>query len=358
MAPFGQRPPNAIPHAFKCAVDGQWHPPTKFSRKQLEIWQKQKKSPNDGVTPESVRLVCKDHNSGGPKARERKCNGPCDLWKGIDAFSKAQRNDRDAWCKECTTWKTTFAGNEIPDAPPGETIASQDIEVQTTSLQNLPPSLADDLDLDEVQVPDSHLASSTMEMQSLEMQSMEMRSDELESAEMQSTEMEFEALSLSENHPWADVDADDNDDEDIGLVLNHAIGMTRDVSRYDVAYPTTSIDDRVPTEAISTTSLAYNNLVASYRPNRGGPISSRLDRAVNIATPRTPKGPSQKSLQYAIAREEKDAKGDARFPKMDNRRVFNIAPEYAARPPGNSNPAPTTRRLNSPDSDVSDSDSD
>ncbi|KAI5862376.1 hypothetical protein GGS23DRAFT_610560 [Durotheca rogersii] len=124
---------NSVPTSFKCAVGGEWAPSDNFSKSQLSKWTKKKKSPNDGVTPENIGLICKDHPQGPTPEREIKCNGPCGTWKQQKYFSKIQRNSTAAWCSICTAWKDQFGGSEIPATVPGVQMSFDEIVTQTTS---------------------------------------------------------------------------------------------------------------------------------------------------------------------------------------------------------------------------------
>ncbi|KAI1766562.1 hypothetical protein GGR53DRAFT_200905 [Hypoxylon sp. FL1150] len=125
---------NALPRAFKCAADGQWLQPDKFSQKQLNKWHQQKKSANDGVTPENIGLFCKQHN-GQPANQEIKCHGPCSAWKYREHFSKNQRNNPEPWCIVCTSWTSQFGGTEIPLPPPNSKLSHDELIAQTTMVQ-------------------------------------------------------------------------------------------------------------------------------------------------------------------------------------------------------------------------------
>ncbi|KAI4859526.1 hypothetical protein F4820DRAFT_453796 [Hypoxylon rubiginosum] len=131
---------NALPTAFKCAIDGQWHEPNNFSQKQLAKWFQKKKAINDGVTPENVGLVCKRH-SGQPDIQEIKCHGPCSAWKFKEHFSKNQRKDPEPWCIVCTSWTFQFGGTEVPLPPPSSKLSTDEIIAQTTVVHDRLPSM-------------------------------------------------------------------------------------------------------------------------------------------------------------------------------------------------------------------------
>ncbi|KAI0142373.1 hypothetical protein F4776DRAFT_676286 [Hypoxylon sp. NC0597] len=138
-----ERRVNALPHAFKCAMDGEWHGPDMFSKNQISKWMKKKKFANDGVTPENIGLVCKKHSQQPIVEREIKCHGPCGAWKHKEHFSKNQRNQPDAWCTICSSWASNFGGDEIPNAAPGEALQAHEILAQTTTIQGQIPSITD-----------------------------------------------------------------------------------------------------------------------------------------------------------------------------------------------------------------------
>ncbi|XXG97020.1 hypothetical protein Hte_003313 [Hypoxylon texense] len=131
---------NALPTAFKCAVDGQWLEPVNFSQKQLAKWFQKKKGMNDGVTPENIGLVCKGHNGQGG-IQEIKCHGPCSAWKFREHFSKNQRNEPEPWCVVCTSWTFQFGGTEVPLPPPSSKLSTDEIIAQTTMVQDQLPDI-------------------------------------------------------------------------------------------------------------------------------------------------------------------------------------------------------------------------
>ncbi|KAI1781163.1 Stc1 domain-containing protein [Hypoxylon cercidicola] len=131
---------NALPTAFKCAADDQWHEPDKFSQNQLAKWHQKKKRVNDGVTPENVGLICKQH-SAQPAVHEIQCHGPCSAWKYREHFSKNQRNDPEPWCIVCTAWTSQFGGTEVPLPPPSSKLSSDEIIAQTSMVQDQMPDI-------------------------------------------------------------------------------------------------------------------------------------------------------------------------------------------------------------------------
>ncbi|KAI6092682.1 Stc1 domain-containing protein [Hypoxylon rubiginosum] len=147
---------NALPAAFKCASDGKWLQPDNFSQKQLAKWFQRKTSPNDGVTPANIGLVCKQH-SGQPLNQEIKCHGPCGAWKYREHFSKNQRNDPEPWCTICTSWTYQFGGTEVPLPPPSSKMTPDEVIAQTTMIQSQLPDMPI-----EASARDSGAAVSTM----------------------------------------------------------------------------------------------------------------------------------------------------------------------------------------------------
>ncbi|KAI1210455.1 uncharacterized protein F4807DRAFT_467190 [Annulohypoxylon truncatum] len=134
----------AIPSAFKCAVDGKWLTADHFSQRQISKWQQQKKKLKDGVTPNTVGLICKEHveqNQRQMENREIHCNGPCGAWKPKDKFSKNQRNIDNPWCMSCTFWATNVGRQEAPSAHPGVDGHSQETLHQPSPVQD---GVADD----------------------------------------------------------------------------------------------------------------------------------------------------------------------------------------------------------------------
>ncbi|KAH8196316.1 hypothetical protein TruAng_009528 [Truncatella angustata] len=107
-----------LPPAFKCAVGGEWRPILRFSKNQLAIWHKRKRSPNDGITPANIKLVCRDHT--GEPVLSLKCNGPCGLHKARDKFSTAQRRNKFRWCGSCVRWRAQQEYDSVPIAAPNE----------------------------------------------------------------------------------------------------------------------------------------------------------------------------------------------------------------------------------------------
>ncbi|KAI1175762.1 hypothetical protein F4777DRAFT_578725 [Nemania sp. FL0916] len=134
MAPLS-RQGGPLPHAFLCRKCGQEKPPSAFSQSQIQKWHKEKrKDRHNDVTPQNVGLCCKDH-SQNPDERSRRCRGPCDRIRAIEHFSKAQRNELDPWCIECTEWRLEFAGDEVPTAEPGGVLPSPETKIMPSLMQ-------------------------------------------------------------------------------------------------------------------------------------------------------------------------------------------------------------------------------
>ncbi|KAI0882525.1 uncharacterized protein GGS22DRAFT_191115 [Annulohypoxylon maeteangense] len=107
------------PTAFKCAIDGQWLTPDHYSQRQIAKWHQQKKKLRDGVTPNTIGLICKEHTGqtqSQTEHREIHCNGPCGAWKPREQFSKNQRNIDNPRCITCTFWATNVGAKEAPPA--------------------------------------------------------------------------------------------------------------------------------------------------------------------------------------------------------------------------------------------------
>ncbi|KAI0453188.1 hypothetical protein F5B21DRAFT_505583 [Xylaria acuta] len=105
-----------LPRTFRCRVCGQNKGPAAYSKSQLQKWYNKKRNDRENkVTPESIGLSCKDHNSD---EREIRCHGPCDRVKVVGQFSKNQRNNPEPWCITCTEWRLSFDGTEVPDDLP------------------------------------------------------------------------------------------------------------------------------------------------------------------------------------------------------------------------------------------------
>ncbi|KAI1136595.1 hypothetical protein F5Y05DRAFT_414854 [Hypoxylon sp. FL0543] len=131
-----------IPNSFKCAIDGKWHEADQFSKNQIGRWTK-KKFVDDDTTPENVGLICKTHAQKPHAEQEIRCHGPCGAYKHREQFSKAQRNEDEAWCTACVTWSINFAGDEAPNAAPGEVLQAHDMVAQTITIQDRIPIVAD-----------------------------------------------------------------------------------------------------------------------------------------------------------------------------------------------------------------------
>ncbi|KAJ2985984.1 hypothetical protein NUW58_g5247 [Xylaria curta] len=116
----------ALPRTFRCRVCGEEKAPASFSKSQLQKWYNKKRNDqHNTVTPESVGLSCKDH---GNDEREIRCHGPCDRVKVVEHFSKRQRNDPAPWCIDCTEWRLSFDGGELPTAIPNGTVADYEYD--------------------------------------------------------------------------------------------------------------------------------------------------------------------------------------------------------------------------------------
>ncbi|KAK5629366.1 hypothetical protein RRF57_005081 [Xylaria bambusicola] len=103
---------------------GQKKPPAAFSQSQIQKWRNKKRNDRyNEVTPDNAELVCKDHAFD---QREIRCHGPCDRIKIVDHFSKNQRNNPEPWCIDCTEWKQSFGGDELPTAMPNAPLAAHE----------------------------------------------------------------------------------------------------------------------------------------------------------------------------------------------------------------------------------------
>ncbi|KAI0513201.1 hypothetical protein F5B22DRAFT_278590 [Xylaria bambusicola] len=124
MAPPRHTGGESLPRTFTCRQCGQKKPPAAFSQSQIQKWRNKKRNDRyNTVTPENAELVCKDHAFD---QRELRCHGPCDRIKIVDHFSKNQRNNTEPWCIDCTEWKQSFDGNELPTAMPNAPLAAHE----------------------------------------------------------------------------------------------------------------------------------------------------------------------------------------------------------------------------------------
>ncbi|KAI1093755.1 hypothetical protein F5B19DRAFT_500727 [Rostrohypoxylon terebratum] len=129
----------AVPSAFKCAVDGQWLSSDHFSQTQIAKWHQKKRQLQDGVTPNTVGLICKHHieqSQGMQNRLEIHCTGPCDTWKPRHRFSKNQRNIENPRCMECTIWSMNMGANETPIDPPRASLRGQENIDDVSSIQD------------------------------------------------------------------------------------------------------------------------------------------------------------------------------------------------------------------------------
>ncbi|KAI1368959.1 hypothetical protein F5Y08DRAFT_208260 [Xylaria arbuscula] len=116
----------ALPRSFKCRKCSKNKPPAEFSQSQIQKWRTKKRNDRyNTITPETAELICKDHSSD---QRQIRCHGPCDLVKIVDHFSKAQRNNNEPWCIDCTEWKEEFDGDEVPTAVPNAPLTADEYD--------------------------------------------------------------------------------------------------------------------------------------------------------------------------------------------------------------------------------------
>ncbi|KAI0445582.1 hypothetical protein F4803DRAFT_138516 [Xylaria telfairii] len=126
MAPRNPVGGACLPRTFKCRICGQHKTPAAYSKNQLQKWYNKKRNDRGNtITPENIGLSCKEHLND---EREIRCHGPCDRIKVVGHFSKAQRNNLEPWCINCTEWRLSFDGTEVPDYVPNERPMADDEE--------------------------------------------------------------------------------------------------------------------------------------------------------------------------------------------------------------------------------------
>ncbi|KAI1260782.1 hypothetical protein F5Y18DRAFT_404476 [Xylariaceae sp. FL1019] len=102
-----------LPRTLKCGQCGEYKTVDQYAKNQITKW---KKAENKSW----VQLSCKAHQ-GAMEVAEKKC-ASCGCTKPtFTHFSKAQRNNPEAWCIACTEWKDSEAHKPLP-ARPNETI--------------------------------------------------------------------------------------------------------------------------------------------------------------------------------------------------------------------------------------------
>ncbi|SPO03415.1 uncharacterized protein DNG_06098 [Cephalotrichum gorgonifer] len=100
---------------YRCAVGGEWKPPSNFSNKNLNAL-RSKVGRGQRVTPANTGMVCRDH-SGEPRL-ERRCGGPCNQVKMLAEFSKSSLTTGRNWCQVCIRWKESQDDYQDEDADP------------------------------------------------------------------------------------------------------------------------------------------------------------------------------------------------------------------------------------------------
>ncbi|TAQ90084.1 hypothetical protein B7494_g1625 [Chlorociboria aeruginascens] len=87
---------------YMCRVCNKWKPPAQYANKELNNYRYLKAS---GKKPTGITAKLRCRACSGAQVQELRCQGPCDLWKVLDDFSKAQRTRGSGWCQECVLWK-------------------------------------------------------------------------------------------------------------------------------------------------------------------------------------------------------------------------------------------------------------
>ncbi|KAI1430659.1 hypothetical protein GGR50DRAFT_701265 [Xylaria sp. CBS 124048] len=132
----------ALPPTFRCRLCGQDQAPVAYSKNQLQKWYSKKRADRrNEVTPETIGLICLNHATGDERAL--RCHGPCDRLKAVEQFSKAQRNNLEPWCLDCTDWRGDFEGLEVPPPIPNGPSAQN---VSDGAEATVPPTFAYDYD--------------------------------------------------------------------------------------------------------------------------------------------------------------------------------------------------------------------
>ncbi|KAI0843458.1 hypothetical protein F5Y06DRAFT_4726 [Hypoxylon sp. FL0890] len=332
-----ERVANDVPHSFKCAADGKWHEADKYSKNQIAKWKKKKKFVNDGITPENIGLICKNHSQQRNAEHEIKCHGPCGAWKYKEYFSKTQRSESEPWCTACSTWATSNGGDETPNPAPGEVLQEYEMIAQTVTVQDHIPNIADDNSDDGTAEEHSHSGGSTL------------------------------------NHQSTFSDAIDDDLGDIdGSVVGAAVTMMRSMSLYedDDGITGSSTMEREETDIADGISIATftshskledeSELLRSFRnapPQPGFLGTGELSRLYCLSAFHRAQNSDSFSDSFSNSTEDitsemsTDVAQDIATPKAarlapvppkkwfrpDNRRVFYAPRTYAARPADNTN---------------------
>ncbi|TDZ23259.1 hypothetical protein C8034_v009380 [Colletotrichum sidae] len=108
---FGQK----IPERFQCKVGGEWKPWSGFSKRQQKLVQ-DKLSKNQRIDPTRTGMVCRIHS--GEPVKEIQCEGPCNLVRPLDDYSKNNRTNGVFICKPCQHWTNSQEPGYAPVAAP------------------------------------------------------------------------------------------------------------------------------------------------------------------------------------------------------------------------------------------------
>ncbi|GAB1312950.1 hypothetical protein MFIFM68171_03160 [Madurella fahalii] len=109
-----------------CTAHCKWMPRGKFSRNQLQKYEKRLKEKL--VSPNNSGIQCIEHSK--PNTPELQCQGPCNRVRELRYFSKNTRRSGKEWCIDCTSWQVMQeVGEALP--PPGAQLSPEEIDFRS-----------------------------------------------------------------------------------------------------------------------------------------------------------------------------------------------------------------------------------
>ncbi|KAI0378311.1 Stc1 domain-containing protein [Hypomontagnella monticulosa] len=348
----GGRTRHGVPTSFICAIDGKRLPASQFSNNQINKWHKQKKQWIDaGDNPANISLICKHHAMR--ETREVRCHGPCDSWKAVESFSKNQRNDPEPWCMVCTKWRVECEPGTIMPPPPNHELEQWEILDRITTVQQNIPSVA---------LPITSSGRETSGSTSAYQNPDDDGSDNEESYCL-NTQVFGNAVSMIRDGSEYDDELMSNagyhlDDRgsiddmlDVNLVgfsdLTISGGVVQSKEETQSLHDSKASTVQLGSQADLAGGKAFYKYVNGiFKPNADQSITARYKASIDAR------------LQAAPKPKLPSTRGNSKWPKMDNRKVFNAPPIYACTPADRTHTRPPPTRFRTGDSDTDDSDSD
>ncbi|KAF6844689.1 stc1 domain protein [Colletotrichum musicola] len=104
-----------LPDRFRCGLGGEWKPFSGFSKRQQKLVT-DKLGRRVRIDAANTGMICRIHS--GEPVKEIRCEGPCDMIRILEEFSKNNRVNGNYICKQCQHWTNTQEPGYAPWAAP------------------------------------------------------------------------------------------------------------------------------------------------------------------------------------------------------------------------------------------------